>query len=151
MTTRAEMDAFLLGEGPLDGAWFNSAPGRRPYWWRTHLQAVRQAEGSAIAAAMNAAAIGPEHTVFGVVVTGPPSSEPPAYGLGDLRPDGAIVIASDAYAVSGTVWVTPATADRAAAHGWTRNGVSLEGMGLVQIYRDEADRLARLTPSSTSG
>ena len=136
MTTRAEMDAFLLGEGPLDGAWFNSAPGRKPYWWRTHLQTVRQTEGAAIAAALNAVAAGNlDFIATGTILIGSPSSEPAAYDIGDVRPDGHIVIAADALAASGTVWVTEETAGRAAAHGWERNGVRLEPTDLVQVQR----------------
>jgi hypothetical protein len=36
---------FLLGEGPLDGAWFGERPAGKPqYWWRNELRAARAAQ-----------------------------------------------------------------------------------------------------------
>jgi hypothetical protein len=39
-----ELFAFLLGEGPLDGLWFEETrKSRKPFWWRTPLRDLRRA------------------------------------------------------------------------------------------------------------
>lgn len=59
MTTNKleQVIAFLMGEGPLDGVWFNqTAAGRAPFWWREHLQRAALASapaGEAVSEHMN--------------------------------------------------------------------------------------------------